>query len=343
MEEVTLTVIIISHNQKEALRRCIDSVLRQETSFPVEVIVSDDRSTDGTREMLLEEYGDRVVATFCNSNDCNPAVVLERSGYNRLNGLKLAHGKYLIHTDGDDFYTGTDLFQAMVDTLEAHPECNLCCQNYCKVDADKLDAPRVPWNDSPLLRRNAIYDAQEFFSRVMLLINGCYCMRRAQFNGENLWGGTYDDNYITARYIGTGKVAVLDRCDLAYVQYGHSTCGTLSDDAKSIFFRAPIGVAELAPAVAGAMLKKYTAHFSILAKRALGRKPIPAEVQAFCSHFRGYAFHRLSEKIGLGAKLRYLAIYLLAAGMSVTGFKPRILLHLLYRLALGKPTPAVVI
>lgn len=343
MDEVTLSVIIISHDQKEPLRRCIDSVLRQETTFPVEVIVSDDRSTDGTREMLQAEYGDKVIATYCNSNDCNPSVVLERSGWNRLNGLRLARGKYLIHVDGDDFYTGTDLFQTMVDTLEAHPECNLCCQDFCKVDSDKLDAPRVPWNDSPLLRRNAVYDAQEFFSQVMLMLNGCYCMRRAQFNDENLWGGTYDDNYITARYIGTGKVAVLDRCDFVYVQYGHSTCGTLSEDAKSILFRAPIGVAELAPAVAGAMLKKYTAHFSILAKRALARKPIPAEVQAFCSHFGCFMFHRLAGKIGPGAKLRYLAVYLLAAGMSVTGFKPRFLRKLLYRLGIGKPTPEVVI
>ena len=343
MNEITLTVIIISHNQREALRRCIDSVLQQETRFPTEVIVSDDRSTDGTREMLATEYKDRVIATFCNSNDCNPSVLLERSGYNRLNGLKLARGKYLIHTDGEDFFAGTDLFQAMVDTLEAHPECDLCCQNYCIADADKLDAPRKPWNDSPLLRQEGIYSVQEFYSQVMLLINSCYCVRRSLFNADNLWGGTYDDNYITARYIAGGKIAVLPRCDAVYVQYGHSTTATLGEDAKSILFRAPVGVAELAPSIAGAMLKKYTPHFSIVAKFAIQRKPVPEEIRAFCSKFRCFLFSHLRNGIPAGDWLRYLAVYVVAAGMSVTGLKPRFLRKLLYRLAMGKPTPAVVI
>ena len=344
MDEVTLSVIIISHNQKEPLRRCIDSVLRQETSFPVEVIVSDDRSTDGTREMLEREYAGKVIATFCNTDDCNPSFTLERAGYNRLHGLKLARGKYLIHIDGDDFIFGTDLFQEMVDTLEAHPECTLCCQNYSLVDNDNPDAPRVPANDSPLMARGGVYSAQEFFTKVNVLINGCYCVRRGDnFNTENLWGGTYDDNYTTVRYVGKGKVAILNRCDFAYVQYRHSICTSMSDEEKNLLFRVPIGMAELAPAIAGAMLTRYTPHFSILAKHVLQRKPVPEKVQGFLHRFSNFTFRHLSDKVSPGEWLRYLAIYILAAGMTVTGFKPRFLRKLLYRLGIGKPTPEVVI
>ena len=125
-----LSVVVPIYNVEAFLRRCLDSILEQRTSFPVEVIVSDDRSTDGTREMLLNDYKEKVISVFFDSNLVDTTYTLERAAYNRINGLKYATGKYLIHTDGDDFYTSTDIFQIMVDKLESHPDCNLCCQNY---------------------------------------------------------------------------------------------------------------------------------------------------------------------------------------------------------------------
>ena len=340
---IMLSVIIICHNQKDVVKRCIESVLQQKTSFTTEVIVSDDRSTDGTREMLLEEYNDKVISTFCDSNECNASFTLERSGYNRLNGLKLAKGKYLIHTDGDDFFTSTDLFQTMVDTLESHPECSLCCQNYCMVNADNINVPHEPYNKSPLLAGNRIVTSQEFYNNVDFLVNACFCARRDCFNTKNLWGGTYDDNFITARYISNGKIAILNRCDFVYVQYEHSTCATMEEAEKNIIFKAAIGITELAPAVAGSLLNRKTVAFYAVAKHVILGRPISKRIQAYCSKYESFIFHSLSSEISIVNRIRYFLIFTISALMLFLNFKPKFARSLLYRLAIGRIKEDVII
>ena len=51
---MTLSVCIIFHNQKQFIKRCLDSILSQKINFDYEILLSDDNSTDGTWEELLE-------------------------------------------------------------------------------------------------------------------------------------------------------------------------------------------------------------------------------------------------------------------------------------------------
>ena len=56
-DQIILSIIVISHEQREELRRCLDSILAMNLSFPYEIIVSDDRSTDGSYELACEFAG----------------------------------------------------------------------------------------------------------------------------------------------------------------------------------------------------------------------------------------------------------------------------------------------
>lgn len=49
-----LSVCVITYNQKEYIRQCLQSIVDQETDFDFEVIVGDDCSTDGTRAIVQE-------------------------------------------------------------------------------------------------------------------------------------------------------------------------------------------------------------------------------------------------------------------------------------------------
>jgi glycosyltransferase involved in cell wall biosynthesis len=49
-----LSILVITHNQRDLLKRCLDSVLGQKLNVPFEVIVSDDRSDDGTAEFMAD-------------------------------------------------------------------------------------------------------------------------------------------------------------------------------------------------------------------------------------------------------------------------------------------------
>ena len=55
--EVTLpkvSVVCITYNHAPYIRKCIEGFIIQETSFPVEVIIRDDCSTDGTTAIIRE-------------------------------------------------------------------------------------------------------------------------------------------------------------------------------------------------------------------------------------------------------------------------------------------------
>ena len=55
ISDIILSIIVISHNQKKELQRCVESILAQQIPFAYELILSDDRSQDGTFE-LAQEY-----------------------------------------------------------------------------------------------------------------------------------------------------------------------------------------------------------------------------------------------------------------------------------------------
>lgn len=333
-----LSVVIISHNQREVLRRCIDSVLAQQTTFPVEIIVSDDRSTDGTREMLLSEYKDTIIPTFFNSDECDTTFTLERASYNRLNGLKLVTGNYLINIDGDDFYTSTDLFQTMVDTLEAHPECSLCCQNYCMVDANHVDAPHVPQNSSAVLQRAGILSGELFLSQAGYLPAACFITRNRQVPPAVTHSEiAYDDNTITARaFADGGMVAIVPRCDFVYVQYGNSSSASMTEKEKSILFLPEINLMVLAPHYANIYILRNLGAFSFLSGKVLRHEEISDRITKYFSKSHTFILSHLCNNVSFADLFRYYLIYLWTKFMFASHLKNRFTCRVLYRLAIGK-------
>lgn len=91
MKNIDLSVIILSYNTKDLLEKCLESVVHHPSPI-TEVIVVDNASTDGSAQMVREEF---------------PAVLLIQSkenlgfaGGNNL-GLKKAKGKYILFLNSD--------------------------------------------------------------------------------------------------------------------------------------------------------------------------------------------------------------------------------------------------
>lgn len=330
----TLSVVIISHNQKEVLKRCLDSILAQKTTFPVEVIVSDDRSADGTREMLLSDYKEKVTSVFFDSDTVDTTFTLERAAYNRINGLKYATGKYLIHTDGDDFFTSTDIFQLMVDKLEAHPECNLCCQNYCIVPEDNINFPHSPFNKSKHFELESILTAEEFITEVGPVVNACICARRTnQVRVTELDGKLYDDNDITMRYLGNSSVILVNRCDFVYVQYKKSSCSSITDAEKLFLFNG-IPQIQLAPDLAVVMLKMNIGAIRNISKYVVLKKPIPERIVRYFGSFNIFLLSCLSNNMSFSNRWKYFRIYILSILLLYLRINAKSFLYRrLYRLA----------
>ena len=123
-----VSVCCIAFNQAPFIRRCLDGVLRQKCSFPFEVIVHDDASTDGTAEIIREyaaRYPDQVTAICQKENqyskgmDISVAFVWPR-----------ARGKFIALCEGDDYWTSPEKLQKQVSFLDAHPEYSMSFSDY---------------------------------------------------------------------------------------------------------------------------------------------------------------------------------------------------------------------
>lgn len=95
MSKPKLSIIVPVKDEKDFIRRCLDSIIKQLTE-EVQVIVVDDGSTDGTTE-ILKEYFDTPIEFY--RQDKTQGVSEARN-----EGMARAIGEYITFIDADDEY-----------------------------------------------------------------------------------------------------------------------------------------------------------------------------------------------------------------------------------------------
>jgi glycosyltransferase involved in cell wall biosynthesis/ubiquinone/menaquinone biosynthesis C-methylase UbiE len=142
-----VSVAITAYNREEFIRRCIDSVLNQ-TYRPIEVVVVDDGSTDGTRR-ILEQYGSAIRVVL---NEENRGRVVAK---NRALIQTSPEASYVALLDSDDFFH-PQFVAKCVDLLERQPETGLVYTDDIVIDASGRELRRQPsiepWNIDVWLR-----------------------------------------------------------------------------------------------------------------------------------------------------------------------------------------------
>lgn len=111
MNNPLISIVVCCHNRREYLEKTLDSVFAQRYE-PVEVIVMDDGSSDGTKEMI-SNYGGEIRYYWQKSQGIAVA---------RTNASRLAKGEYIAYQDDDDIMPVDrikHLYQALVDFPEA--------------------------------------------------------------------------------------------------------------------------------------------------------------------------------------------------------------------------------
>lgn len=118
MSDPLVSVWMVTYNHEKYLAQALDGVLMQQANFNIEVIIGEDCSTDGTRD-VLEEYVKR-----------NPDIIRPVYHEQNVGGYKNAYeftlplckGKYIACLEGDDYWTDPLKLQKQVDFLEANPD-----------------------------------------------------------------------------------------------------------------------------------------------------------------------------------------------------------------------------
>ncbi len=121
MNNPAVSICVICYNQVPYIRQALDSVISQKISYSREIIIADDFSSDGTREIVMEyaaKYPSLIRVLERNAN-VGPAN-------NFMELIYAANGKYIAYLEGDDHWTLDTKLQVQLDFLEQHPDFVIC-------------------------------------------------------------------------------------------------------------------------------------------------------------------------------------------------------------------------
>jgi len=124
-----ISVCITAYQHRDYIEQCLDSVLAQKCDFPYEILLGEDESSDGTRDICIkyaENHPDKI-RLFLHSRKNNHTVAGGATGKNNfLNNLKLARGTYIAFCDGDDYWISDEKLQKQVVALSQTHDSLIC-------------------------------------------------------------------------------------------------------------------------------------------------------------------------------------------------------------------------
>jgi glycosyltransferase involved in cell wall biosynthesis len=135
---IKVSVLVMTYNHAKFIKKALDSALMQKTDFDFEILISEDCSTDETRE-IVQEYQQRFpekIRLLLSEKNVHTNEVVSR-------GIHAAQGTYIALLDGDDYWLSSDKLQKQVDFLNTHPECSMCFHN---AQAFNEDSSEQQWN-----------------------------------------------------------------------------------------------------------------------------------------------------------------------------------------------------
>lgn len=131
-----ISVIAITYQHVKYIENCLNGILMQNLNCEWELLIAEDESTDGTREICIrfaEKYPNRI-RLFLHSQKNLRKVLNKPSGifpftYNTLK----TRGKYVAGCSGDDIWTDPLKLQRQLDLMTSDDEISFCFQSWQKV------------------------------------------------------------------------------------------------------------------------------------------------------------------------------------------------------------------
>ena len=121
-----VSICCLTYNHAPFIRDCLEGFLAQQTTFPIEILIHDDASTDGTDAIIRQytaQHPDIIFPLYETENQYSRGYAGKMDivfNYSR------ARGKYIAYCEGDDYWTDPLKLQRQVDFMESHPDYSVC-------------------------------------------------------------------------------------------------------------------------------------------------------------------------------------------------------------------------
>ena len=153
MTPPVISCIVPVYNGEAYLREAVESIFAQ-SYRPIEVIVADDGSNDGTPE-IIDSYIERIISR--RQMNSGPAAT-------RNLGLDAASGALVAFLDADDLWH-PDKLAAQMEYLDQHPEHDVCVTHIQNFWIPELAEEEVRFRDSPAAKAVPGYLTQTMLAR----------------------------------------------------------------------------------------------------------------------------------------------------------------------------------
>jgi glycosyltransferase involved in cell wall biosynthesis len=176
-----VSVFILTYNHVAWIAQALESAVSQEVPFAYEIVVADDCSSDGTRE-IVREYERRhpgLIRTFLPESNLGVRGIWPAAA-------RSCRGEYVAVLEGDDYWTSPNKLATQAALLDARPGWTSCFHR-ATLFHDDGSAPRRP--ATPALAREA-FELED-------LLRACFIpfltvmFRRRALDGVPAWVFTY--------------------------------------------------------------------------------------------------------------------------------------------------------
>lgn len=145
-----LSVCITTYNHAPYIEQALEGVLSQQVCFDYEILIGEDDSSDGTRQIVKHyalTFPERI-RLFLHERKNVLYIDGRPTGHrNFVNNIKHAQGEYIALLDGDDYWTDPLKLQKQVDFLDTYPKTAICfhavkCVNEGEQNLNIIQRPR---------------------------------------------------------------------------------------------------------------------------------------------------------------------------------------------------------
>lgn len=215
---VTATVVIPVYNRERTIMDAVSSALAQETTFPFNVIVVDNHSTDATTSLLADMAADddRLVHVIPAKHDLCIGGCWNLAVHHEM------CGEYAVQLDSDDVYSGPDTLEKIVNAFHEQ-KCAMVVGTYQMTDFDMNPIPpgiidHREWTEengrNNALRINGLGAPRAFWTPLLRTINlpntsyGEDYALGLRISREYRIGRIYDVLYCCRRWEGNSDAAL---------------------------------------------------------------------------------------------------------------------------------------
>lgn len=216
-EIIDVSVVMLTYFHEKYVAKAIESVLSQKTNYNYEIVIADDCSTDGTRNILREyeiRYPNIIHVIY---NDKNLGITK-----NKYNACSKCRGRYIADLAGDDYWIDTHKIDLQVSFLDEHPQFSAVTTKVeARIDDDEDAYATYPNNnliDKYITLNQYLHDVDNVFPTNGIFMRNYYLTEtgRKEFEIMTKASRSIDDSTECILMLLKGPVYILGQSTSVY-------------------------------------------------------------------------------------------------------------------------------